>query len=136
MVKNKFDKSPKSRFSNTFWRRIFVSPLPKSTIRNVLGDFCRFPREKSIRKIYLLLRTAAKQPLVPILLLSRCRALVTEAGEMPKRRACSVTENWRRERMNMRTSPRVRLGCSSQRDSGVREKLFRNTRSISVHSLS
>ena len=28
-----------------------------------------------------------------ILLLSRCLALVTEAGEMPKRRACSVTEN-------------------------------------------
>ncbi len=50
MVKNKFDKSPKSKFSNTFWRRIFVSPLPKSTIRNVLGDFCRFPGRKVLEK--------------------------------------------------------------------------------------
>lgn len=30
---------------------------------------------------------------MPNFALSRCRALVTEAGEMPKRMACSVTEN-------------------------------------------
>lgn len=64
------------------WRSRSASP--SRTIPKVLSSPCPF---------YLSWATAKQESPTPILFLSRCLALVTEAGEMPKRRACSVTEN-------------------------------------------